>query len=101
VECRDENLAEPLTVPDGGGTEEPGDDSDIHAGAAAQRNAIVAQFAGLLKSAKGPARRAIKEQRNAALAGIKRRTSAEAHGRKKLRRDRKLRRLPRVKALSR
>jgi hypothetical protein len=100
--CRDDNPTE-LLAPVGGDVEEPGDDSDIHAGAAAQRKAIMAQYSGLLKSAPKEARRAIKEQRNAALAGIKRRASGELHGRKRLRRERKLRRLPtvRTKSLSR
>jgi hypothetical protein len=75
----------------GGAVEEPADDSDVYRELAAERAAIKSRFSSLLKTASPTARRAIKDARNAAMAGAKWRAKNEISGRKKLRKDRKLR----------
>ena len=78
----------------GGGGDGPTDDSDVYRDLAAERKAIMTRFSSMLRSARPQDRRAIKNLRNAEMAGAKWRAKNEISGRKKLRKDIKIRKLP-------
>jgi hypothetical protein len=69
----------------------PEDSSDIYRGLTAETAAINSEFAVKLNNAPPGARRALKDQKKSALAAAKRRAKAAAAGRKRVRKDRRLR----------
>ena len=77
----------------GGAEEEPPEDTDTYRQLAAERSAIIREFANRLRSAPRSARRAVKEARQTALAAAARRAKAEVAGRRRRRMERKATRL--------
>jgi hypothetical protein len=90
--CRD-NLIGPTADLDGE-NEEAADDSDVYRDLAAERKAIMSRFSSMLRTAKPQDRRAIKNLRNAEMAGAKQKAKNEVSGRRRFRKDRKIRKLP-------
>jgi hypothetical protein len=78
----------------GGEVDEPDDTADIYRGLAAERAAIMTDFARRLASAPKSAKRAIKEARGAALAAAKRRAKSAASGRRRLAKEKRPSRPP-------
>lgn len=81
----------------GGETDEPVETSDVYKSLAAECAAIMSDFAKRFASSPKSAKRAIKEARGAAMAAAKRKWKDAAKGRRKLAKDRKLRRPDRVR----